>query len=174
MRAGVGADGQALGHQQPGDHLRRRALAVGAGDVDDRVGELRVAHRADEVLHALESWATRSARSSRSWRGRRGTPARRSRSSSRQHVSAARCCASRSRQLASRRGRLAFGSRGTSVGLTFFCTVSTSIDDRADVAATGQVVHDVEQHLFEDGAQAAGAGAAQQRLVGDRPRAPRG
>jgi hypothetical protein len=31
----------------------------------------------------------------------------------------------------------------------------------------GQVVHDVEQHLFEDGPQAAGAGAPQQRLVGD-------
>ena len=46
--AGVRADGQALGHQQSGDHLRRRALAVRAGDVDDRVGPLRVAHRADD------------------------------------------------------------------------------------------------------------------------------
>ena len=34
--------------------------------------------------------------------------------------------------------------------------------------AAGQVVHDVEQHLFEDGPQAAGAGAPEQRLVGDR------
>ena len=31
----------------------------------------------------------------------------------------------------------------------------------------GQVVHDVEQHLFEDGPQATGAGAPQQRLLGD-------
>ena len=30
VRAGVRADLQALGHQQAGDHLRRRALAVGA------------------------------------------------------------------------------------------------------------------------------------------------
>jgi hypothetical protein len=43
--ARVRADLQALRHQQAGDHLRRRALAVGAGDVDDRVGVLRVAHR---------------------------------------------------------------------------------------------------------------------------------
>ena len=32
----------------------------------------------------------------------------------------------------------------------------------------GQLVHDVEQHLFEDGPQAAGAGAPQQGLVGHR------
>ena len=36
-----------------------------------------------------------------------------------------------------------------------------------DVGAAGQVVHHVEQHLFEDGPQAAGAGAPQERLVGD-------
>ena len=30
VRAGVRPDRQPLGHQQPGDHLRRRALAVGA------------------------------------------------------------------------------------------------------------------------------------------------
>ena len=45
VRAGVGADGEPLGHQQAGDHLRRRALAVGAGDVDHRGGVLRIAHR---------------------------------------------------------------------------------------------------------------------------------
>ena len=33
--------------------------------------------------------------------------------------------------------------------------------------AARQVVHDAEQHLFEDGAQPAGAGAPQQRLIGD-------
>jgi hypothetical protein len=36
-----------------------------------------------------------------------------------------------------------------------------------DVVAARHVVHHVEQHLFEDRPQAAGAGAAQQRLVGD-------
>ena len=54
VRAGVRADGQPVRHQQTGDHLRRRALAVGAGDVDDRVGELRIAHRRDDRLHPLE------------------------------------------------------------------------------------------------------------------------
>ena len=44
-----------------------------------------------------------------------------------------------------------------------------AVDDApADVAAAGQVVHDVEQHLFEDGPQPAGAGAPQQGLVGHR------
>src|ERR671917_189081 len=38
----------------------------------------------------------------------------------------------------------------------------------ADVAAARQLVHEVEQHLFEDGPQAAGAGAPEQRLVRDR------
>ena len=48
MWAGVRADRQPLGHQQAGDHLRRRPLAVGAGDVDDRRGELGFAHRLHE------------------------------------------------------------------------------------------------------------------------------
>src|SRR4051795_3774100 len=38
---------------------------------------------------------------------------------------------------------------------------------RADVAAPGELVHGVEEHLFEDGAQTACPGATQQRLVGD-------
>ena len=43
------------------------------------------------------------------------------------------------------------------------------VDDAPrDVGSTREVVHDVEEHLFEDGAQAAGTGAALQRLVGDR------
>ena len=37
-----------------------------------------------------------------------------------------------------------------------------------DVVAAGQLVHDVEQDLFEDGPQATGTGAPQERLVGDR------
>ena len=37
-----------------------------------------------------------------------------------------------------------------------------------DVAARGQLELDVEQRLLEDRAQAAGAGLALQRLVGDR------
>src|SRR3989442_1642925 len=42
-----------------------------------------------------------------------------------------------------------------------------AVDDAlAHVGAAGQVVHDVEQHLFEDGAQTASTGAAQERLLG--------
>ncbi len=52
--AGVGTDAEPLGHQQPGDHLGGGALAVGAGDMDDRVGELGVAHRVDQAAHAVE------------------------------------------------------------------------------------------------------------------------
>ena len=44
VRTRIRADGQPVGHQQPGDHLRRGALAVGAGDVDHRVCALRIAH----------------------------------------------------------------------------------------------------------------------------------
>src|SRR5438874_5558544 len=43
----------------------------------------------------------------------------------------------------------------------------TCDDALADVGSTRQVVHDVQQHLFEDGAQPACAGTSQQRLVGD-------
>jgi hypothetical protein len=72
-------------------------------------------------------------------------------------------------QEAARRGRCwRPGSRGTSVGLTFSSTTSASMTHLLDVVAAREVVHDVEQHLFEDGPQAAGAGAPQQRLVGDR------
>src|SRR5207245_1091450 len=42
------------------------------------------------------------------------------------------------------------------------------VDDAlGDVLAGGQLVHDVEQHLLEDGPQSAGAGGAQDGLVGD-------
>ena len=41
-------------------------------------------------------------------------------------------------------------------------------DDPGDVLAGRHLVHHREQHLFHDGAQAAGAGAAQDGLVGDR------
>src|SRR6266508_500302 len=44
----------------------------------------------------------------------------------------------------------------------------TGDDDLRDVLAAGHLVHHVEEDLLHDGAQAAGAGAAQQRLVGDR------
>ena len=43
-----------------------------------------------------------------------------------------------------------------------------AVDDAlADVGAAREVVHDVEQHLLEDRPQATGAGAPQQRLLGD-------
>src|SRR5262245_53184108 len=47
-------------------------------------------------------------------------------------------------------------------------------DDLADVAAPGQVVHRVEQHLFEDRPQATGPGAAAHRLVGEGVEGVRG
>ena len=54
MRAGVGADAHALGHQQAGDDPRRGTLAVGAGDVDDRQRRLRIAEQLDEAAHPVE------------------------------------------------------------------------------------------------------------------------
>ena len=47
-------------------------------------------------------------------------------------------------------------------------TTSRSTTHLHDVGARRQVVHDLEQHLFEDRPQTAGTGAALQRLVGDR------
>ncbi len=43
VRAAVGADAESALDQQRGDHAGHRALAVGAGDVDHRVGPVRVA-----------------------------------------------------------------------------------------------------------------------------------
>src|SRR5215211_7708501 len=44
-----------------------------------------------------------------------------------------------------------------------------SADDHlGDVVAARHVVHDVQQHLLEDGPQSAGTGAAQQGEIGDR------
>ena len=54
VRAGVRADREPVRHQQAGDHLRRRALAVGAGDVDDRVRGCGSPIADIERLHALE------------------------------------------------------------------------------------------------------------------------
>ena len=55
-----------------------------------------------------------------------------------------------------------------SVGVHVLEHDATVDDALRDVGAARQVVHHVEQHLFEDGAQAAGAGAPLERLVGDR------
>ena len=61
-------------------------------------------------------------------------------------------------QEAARFGRLTRPAvRGTRVGLTFSRTVSPSITHLPDVAPPGQVVHGVQQDLFEDGPQPAGA-----------------
>jgi hypothetical protein len=49
MRAGEQPRTQAPGAQQRVDHPRRRRLAVGPGDVDDRAGPLRVAEQAGQV-----------------------------------------------------------------------------------------------------------------------------
>ena len=56
----------------------------------------------------------------------------------------------------------------TSVGATL-SHHDVAVDDALrDVGARRQLVHDLEQHLFEDRAQPASAGAALQRFVGDR------
>ena len=55
----------------------------------------------------------------------------------------------------------------TSVGCTLSSTTLRSTTHCVDVVAARQVVHDLEQHLFEDRPQPAGAGAALERLVGD-------
>ncbi len=60
------------------------------------------------------------------------------------------------------------GCSGTRVGCTLSSTTARSITHLADVGAAGQVVHDLEQDLFEDGPQAPGAGAPQQGLLGHR------
>ena len=48
VRAGEAAGAQAALTQQGVDHARGGGLAVGAGDVDDREGALRIAEQADE------------------------------------------------------------------------------------------------------------------------------
>jgi hypothetical protein len=52
--AGVGAHGEALRHQQLGDHLHRRPLAVGAGDMDHRRREMGIAHGSGQARDRLE------------------------------------------------------------------------------------------------------------------------
>ena len=70
---------------------------------------------------------------------------------------------------AARRGRAGRGDvseRGTSVGNAV--QDDLAVDDAlADVGAAGELVHDVEQDLLEDGPQASGAGAPQEGLLGD-------
>ena len=63
---------------------------------------------------------------------------------------------------------MASGSRGTSVGLTLSLTTSPVTTTLAMSSRDGHVVHHVEEHLLDDRAQAAGAGAAHHGLVGDR------
>ena len=54
VRAGEQAGAQAPGAQQALDHPGGRGLAVRAGDVDDRVGPLRVAEDRDERGHPVQ------------------------------------------------------------------------------------------------------------------------
>ena len=51
MGACVRADAQTVGHQQLRHHLARAAFAVGAGDVDGAVREMRVAHQLHKSLN---------------------------------------------------------------------------------------------------------------------------
>ncbi len=157
-----------LRHEQPRDHLGGRALAVRAGDVD-RPGTaccgspIAVAQRGDVVERrrrdppglvvggVLVEVRERVVVGHGSLRLRPGRGAA---------------------QEAALRWRP--DDRGTSVGLTLSLHGVVVDDDLADVGATGQVVHRVEQHLFEDRPQPAGTGATQQRLIGDRLQAVRG
>ena len=52
MRAGVAAGAQVESAQQSIDHARRRCLAVGAGDVHRRVGEVRIPEQIHQRCHA--------------------------------------------------------------------------------------------------------------------------
>ncbi|MBU1226833.1 MAG: hypothetical protein KJ698_06465 [Actinobacteria bacterium] len=52
--AGEQAGGQPVGPEQLGGDPGRRALAVGAGDVDDRVAALRFGQQAEQAGDALE------------------------------------------------------------------------------------------------------------------------
>ena len=54
VRAGEASGAQVEGTQQGVDHARGRRLAVGAGEVDDRVGPLGVAEQAAERADAVE------------------------------------------------------------------------------------------------------------------------
>ena len=51
MGAGGAADAEAVSLEQPHDHRRHRPLAVGAGDVDGRHVELRVAEQRHQLAH---------------------------------------------------------------------------------------------------------------------------
>ena len=76
VRTGVGPDGQAHGGQQGGDHGRRRALAVGAGDVD-RPGRPSGGRRAARPASASGPATGGSAGSASPTRSRCGRRARR-------------------------------------------------------------------------------------------------
>ena len=60
--AGVGADAEALGHQQRGRHGRGRPLAVGAGDVDGRDGVLGLTEQRRSGRACGRAWAGRGER----------------------------------------------------------------------------------------------------------------
>ena len=55
MRARVGADRQTLGRQQRRQDAGRRPLAVGAREVENRIGTLRIGHERDEAADAVET-----------------------------------------------------------------------------------------------------------------------
>ena len=61
MRAGVGANPQAVRHKQLGDHLAGGALAIGARHVDGAIRIVRVAHQVDQALNVRRAWRFDSA-----------------------------------------------------------------------------------------------------------------
>jgi len=54
VRARVRADGQTRGHEEPGDHLDGRSLAVRAGHMNDGGAVLRVAHGGAESTDVVQ------------------------------------------------------------------------------------------------------------------------
>ncbi len=176
--AGVGADGQPLGAEQRGGHGRRRALAVGAGDVDGGNGLLGIAQQARQAPASGRGVG----RARRRGHGRlevdvgvepgqglgKIVEGHGVEQDGRYRIGA-RWRRAAGPQEAARRLRVDLAGAlfsGTRVGWTRSSTTARSTTHLADVGAAGQVVHHLEQHLFEDGPQAPGPGPPQQGLLG--------
>ena len=144
MRAGVGTDHQTVSPQQLGDQHRGRTLAVGAGDMNDRVRKVGVAHHRNHRPDAVERKAFDTAGfgfqvdvrvemtqgavvlHSGAFIGVGGGGKRSQQSSPTAHEAA-------------RRGRCAGVSvRGINVGLTFSSTTSPVITTRSTSSRLGR------------------------------------
>ena len=162
--------------QERDAHPRRRALAVRPGDVDDGVGRLRVADRRDErarcargVGSAARPATPRSIASRLTWRSSQASASPSEAAPAWAHGRRRAC--GRPRLVRKQRGADGRTSRpvprGRGVGATRSSTTDLSTTQRPTSLTARQVVHHLEEDLLEDGPQAPGAGAAQQRLFGD-------